>query len=663
MYLGTGKQNSILIESLPHLSPHPYPQSANTITVMPNGVYISEIHISKPNVPLRNKAGEARFSTSMFKIWDHSNPEVCYPVSVPLDSSNRTEIIVTVRSNGEPESGAPFTLTGVLEGNKHATPSFRETPPFELDQDNTAKVPIWLDGYSGSIPWGIKGKVEWVLNGEKTTTPIELYAIAPADILPSYLKNEIPAELLEVFVLPTIGAKVEDYLRYVAAVCHRSTLDEDACSNTKLGIFEPVHSYVYNTIGGSPSYIGGYSGGAFNLHTWLENRYYNRDHSEAIKGNKSLRKTVNCYDQAGLVQITGSLGVLDESLKINYWLLWPCGFINVADLIGVGMCNNPFYEDVDYEYKNGRAIGEHYHTKIVPDDAPKFRSRFNYHAFTVIGSGDSAKVIDACAGPEIGTRTIEQYMDHAIDNNVLTQKPGCSNGKFKPKENPQLQPGVTKLCLKDDSSKKSLSENTTTEVEELHKKGAVEGSIEKDRIYVDFAALVNDLRSESRSTRFAAPSKVSTVDGTTTMHLDSLGGDEGRITIEVQSHVNYKEASDAWASFILSLTEQGHVTFEKPTSGTSKGNRHLVKGSGAGMIVWVYSSVFVKVARLAGGKGGDGEDEELESIADEIESYLKEATTEPAEKHKMGEISTEKSKSGITLDSEFEITVTVGLLS
>lgn len=85
--------------------------------------------------------------------------------------------------------------------------------------------------------------------------------------------------------------------------------------------------YYYRAGGGAPHYAGGAMGGSFDLDSWLHDRE-----------KKLLHKVLNCYDQAGIVQLATLLGVPNG--KIGWEHKQPFGFINKTNLVGWGECNN-----------------------------------------------------------------------------------------------------------------------------------------------------------------------------------------------------------------------------------------------------------------------------------------------------------------------------------
>ncbi|HLP60011.1 MAG TPA: hypothetical protein VK186_14315, partial [Candidatus Deferrimicrobium sp.] len=102
----------------------------------------------------------------------------------------------------------------------------------------------------------------------------------------------------------------------------------------------------------------------------------------------------NCYDMAVIVQLYLRLIGIKG---VEYAYMNPFGYLKKTQLIGRGECNNPFYDE-----KSG---------PVVAEDDPA-RKPFTNHAFCITPGG---MVLDACAGPHIGTETVEQYLANVID--------------------------------------------------------------------------------------------------------------------------------------------------------------------------------------------------------------------------------------------------------
>lgn len=115
--------------------------------------------------------------------------------------------------------------------------------------------------------------------------------------------------------------------------------------------------------------------------------------------NKTLGKIVNCFDQASAVQaLCSAIGI-----SIQWLFCKPFGFINTTNLVGVGMCNNPFYP-----VSGGNKI-----EKIDSNRLP-----FGCHAFCGIAIKKQDNVLDACAGPHLGNENWKKYLDVSIDRSL-----------------------------------------------------------------------------------------------------------------------------------------------------------------------------------------------------------------------------------------------------
>lgn len=141
------------------------------------------------------------------------------------------------------------------------------------------------------------------------------------------------------------------------------------------------HGMKYDTISGGSKFNALPTGGS------------NFELMKYISRTGSQRNIVNCYDQAAAVQsFSGVLGV-----NVDWYFLQPYGYILRTNLVGVGQCNNPFFDS------NG--------SKAIEVVGPPIRTGFGNHAFI----GLRTKIYDACAGLHIGTETLRQYMKAAID--------------------------------------------------------------------------------------------------------------------------------------------------------------------------------------------------------------------------------------------------------
>ncbi|CAG8764382.1 7071_t:CDS:2, partial [Acaulospora colombiana] len=130
--------------------------------------------------------------------------------------------------------------------------------------------------------------------------------------------------------------------------------------------------FAYDTTNGAPRFGVGDKGGEFDLGTWTRST------------NQSVR--INCYDQAGIVQI--GIG-LAPNLSATWYYCEPFGFINTTKLVGIPQdCNNPFFKSNNTNPKVGNNDSQ--------------RTSFGNHAFTKIGQN----IGDACAGPHLATEEL-----------------------------------------------------------------------------------------------------------------------------------------------------------------------------------------------------------------------------------------------------------------
>lgn len=211
----------------------------------------------------------------------------------------------------------------------------------------------------GLLRWGIEaeGLGSWALN----RTLVELFFILAPPIGAYEPGVWVEALRLVCQRATSMGLKPGDEARVVAGVtqyCHSG------------------HGVKYDTVYGASSFEIHHDGGVFSLSRYLAK-------SPAV---------VNCYDQAGAVQtLAGAVGV-----RMEWLFLEPFGYILPTNLVGVGLCNNPFYR------QNGSK-------KNVPTNDPR-RTSFRNHAFI-----EHAKVHDACAGPHVGTESRHEYVKASID--------------------------------------------------------------------------------------------------------------------------------------------------------------------------------------------------------------------------------------------------------
>jgi hypothetical protein len=220
-----------------------------------------------------------------------------------------------------------------------------------------------------------EGDATWQLASKELTIPVttktRLEVFVVFDKPMAFYTDGVWAEALR-FVFKKAGvagsSKPEDAAKKITTYCHTG------------------HGMTYDTVRGG-SYFGGASaidGGVFNLTSYIQKIPTKAGHNGLI---------VNCYDQSASVQtLCGAVGIKMDSLYQE-----PFGPIKRTNLVGVGPCNNPFF--------NSNAS-----TPLVADDSSK-RTSFGNHAFP----RHISKIHDSCAGPHVGTEDLRQYLVASID--------------------------------------------------------------------------------------------------------------------------------------------------------------------------------------------------------------------------------------------------------
>jgi hypothetical protein len=303
------------------------------------------------------------------------------------ESTDKKGIYVTVTVNVtklERISGKA-TLLGNLGGLKMRG-------EFQLKKGETiVKVKIenprkGIQWYKGAISWQLKIKGEPganVLNG--TFAEVFFILDKPADF---YEKAQgVWAEALRFLCKRAVIINIKD----AKAVTDRITR---YCHGKK-------HGLKYDSKGGGGSkYEIGPGGGIFKLSRYL------------IRANIFA----NCYDQAGALQsLCGAVGV-----SLQWIYMDPFGFIKTADLLGYGLCNNPFFKmNNTKQIITGKDI-----------DNPSVRTGFGNHAFCEL---KIEKIFDACAGPHTGDSR-NKYVKTSVDSDAgpfAKQSAGTQNDMHK----------------------------------------------------------------------------------------------------------------------------------------------------------------------------------------------------------------------------------------
>ena len=120
--------------------------------------------------------------------------------------------------------------------------------------------------------------------------------------------------------------------------------------------------------------------------------YLDKSATMSVFGTFRSGNVVNCYDQAAALTCLGRL----LGTNSEYCFLQPFGYLNPINLVGFGICNNPFFAADPSK-------------QLVDKDAP--RSSFRNHAFVRL----NGKIYDSCGGPEMGTNSLSNYLTLVID--------------------------------------------------------------------------------------------------------------------------------------------------------------------------------------------------------------------------------------------------------
>ena len=263
---------------------------------------------------------------------------------------------VTLAANKD-YTNVGFTLVGDLRGYAIANGS-----PCYVGRSNA--VP--LSAKHPGTPWGHAGDVQWILIHPTTKmryllnkTRVEIYSLF--SYLPTFLKNPaVPVKFLRYIALPE--PKTE-YRHWVATTCMTDFY------------------FRYDTFNGRARFAEFDKTGAYRFRYWLNSIF--------------SRVTVNCYDQAGIVQLANCL---KEGNPTNIWAYTRVyGYINKTQLFGVGQSNNPFNR-------------EQWAIRCI-DQLDYRRTMFDNHAFIILNNS----VMDACCGPHTGTESLSVYLTNSID--------------------------------------------------------------------------------------------------------------------------------------------------------------------------------------------------------------------------------------------------------
>ncbi|KAK0622259.1 hypothetical protein DIS24_g11239 [Lasiodiplodia hormozganensis] len=359
---------------------------------------VSSIKAPRPVTRMRNTKGVINFANNMV-VWDIKSPATYeddseegragsfFPVAIDVQDSSLAaralDLVVTVDSG---ILGVPVTLHGGNDVSVDVAAS-DETRVFTKSGTYQVRVTVSPSWASSDEPWGVVGNVVWRFAVPSTgqmlplnATRLEYYALTRK--LPRFFSQSVPVMLAWRFV--PLAPSREHWL--------------DHCYEKAFFRF----GFRYDAVRGAPSYIRSELGGPFKLASYLQ---------DIETGSAS----VNCYDQAGIMQISLALGPQTADMQWAY--MRPYGFIKTTNLVGWGQCNNPFFQ------APSRAPQQ-----VCDNDDPR-RTWFGNHAFLIQRAAHT--VVDATCSPHRGDESLDRYLRAAIqttDETTLYARNGIRPG-------------------------------------------------------------------------------------------------------------------------------------------------------------------------------------------------------------------------------------------
>jgi hypothetical protein len=164
----------------------------------------------------------------------------------------------------------------------------------------------------------------------------------------------------------------------------------------------PKKVWIYDTKQGRPGFVvnGGGPLPKINLTNFIV----------GLGVNRGGPKVVDCYDLAGGLECYINLIGADS----NYHFLQPFGYLVLKDLIGIGVCNNPFFNST---FPPG--------PQIVADTDNRGTRIFANHAYVI----DGDKVFDANVGPALGLEDETNYRLSSMALDTPLQRAAANLGR------------------------------------------------------------------------------------------------------------------------------------------------------------------------------------------------------------------------------------------
>lgn len=571
--------------------------------------------IPNPVVPIRNTKDIVNIGSNLV-VWKSDNPQESednsdatvvgsyYPVAVDISSTSLSSRALDVNVNVDNQLlGVPFVLYGGNDAADNVASSDTSQPLiFYTAGTQRIRVTVSPPWASDDTPWAVVGNIAWRLIVAPTkqaiginSTRLEFYAITKS--LPVFYKNVVDVTLLRRFVVPL--RDTGNVTSWVDHCCHQTFAN---------------FAFSYDSYNGAAAYAGSFWGGNFNLKSYLSDI-----------GKKTL---LNCYDQASIMQIC--LGLSPNTNRAGYVFMGKFGWIVTTNLVGRGLCNNPFY-------LNG-GFNDH----IICDNNASDRSYFGNHAFVSLRPSEKDRIVDTCCGYQNGNLDLQAYITASIqtDNDTTLYR---SKSKT---------PGTATNAQFDLSGVTSLNGTTATSLTNIMPSPWVpatspflEGVERMIQLATAPGRAIAERRSNAALTDFFQDSTVSHLgwavvrssvttspDGTDAdWVLKAIDGD-GDIVVKVfLASGGLREATAAFGTHLETYSRALDSVFQAPAEpGGVRGQLNLESikaGHGEGeesnlILLWVYGNVFVRIAHRSDGPHRHGL--RVRELADALHEFISE---------------------------------------
>ncbi|KAL5512361.1 hypothetical protein ACEPAG_3353 [Sanghuangporus baumii] len=353
--------------------------------------------------PVRNSKDQ--LIVGKHRLWDRNDPSSwvdgdkgslqpnVFPYTFSSSVPSSSSLKVTIQPVDPELLGAECYIYGIVDGQK-----IMQSDYFFIKTENTVDVHI-ITPQSSDMPFSWNASVEWEMelrvpakNGVDCIQPnksrLEFYWISKQ--LHRALRSGIPISLLR-HIVPSEASESSP------PPAQLSTRNSEWHILATRDAFDNC-SKVYDVNAGASHFGLFMEGGNFDY------SLYALALPDDTGAFGSLFRTVNCYDQAAMLELFLSFGGPPSS-----WLMQqPFGFIKQTTLVGIPYpCNNPFY-------------GTDTSRRMVdPNDSG--RSWFNNHVYNGYSKPfdrNDDGTYDACGGPHEGDENAQQFLNSSIDTDT-----------------------------------------------------------------------------------------------------------------------------------------------------------------------------------------------------------------------------------------------------